>query len=119
MGVWMNDQEIWMLKDRYRKLPVLRLATTFLYDFAILVNERSDGWSYWRSPSQAAERLMELIRSADLNARTDVTYEAFRKAIVPILAFCTKRKFPRPSLPEDDIHVEERRPGAANLDRAG
>lgn len=109
---WMNEDEVLGQVSLARRLPVRRTATVFLYDFMCLVNSKSDGWSYWRPPSVAAEKLMTLLRDS---GRQEIDYEDFRKAIRPMLAFCTRRKFPRPSLPEDDVDVETKRPGIKDL----
>lgn len=61
-------------------------AAKFLAAYRDEVNAHSDGWPYWSVATHAAKRIMELVKS-----REEVTEEQFRKAIIPIKAFYTRR----------------------------
>ena len=66
-----------------------------LYRLMLAVNAQSDGWPYWSAPSKAAERLMELLKTAgNLWYDTHGTIEAsdLRKAITPIRSMVTRQK---------------------------
>jgi hypothetical protein len=91
MNRWDIDQSV----DRFRNHPVLGKATKFLADFRDEVDSHSDGWCHWPLPCRAAKNLQSLIQSGD------ATEAAFKKAIVPIKSFYTRRgdkagmKFPK------------------------
>jgi hypothetical protein len=78
--------------------PVLGKAVRFLSAFKDEVNSHSDGWAYWKLPSNAAGQLMTLIQ-AGMNKRRgvrtenpiEVTDQMVAKAMAPIKAFMTRR----------------------------
>lgn len=86
----MNEYEIEEAYARYQDHPILGAATRTLMELVKVVNRNSDGWPYWRKPSMAAHRLMEMIGSHRFyDVRTDVTREDLRKAYAPLKKFRT------------------------------
>lgn len=81
---WMNEMEIEDARVRYAGHPVKRQATRILQELVELANSCSDGWPYWKKPSRAAKKLMELVQ------RDDPTAAELRKACVPIKSFLTR-----------------------------
>lgn len=93
---FMNQWDVEEAAQRYAKHPVLGKATRFLKEFMEEVNQHSDGWAYWKAPVAAAGQLMTLIEAgrADRNSPTgesQITEQAFRKALAPIKSFMTRR----------------------------
>lgn len=78
--------------------PNLQRGARILYRLMRWTNERSDGWGYWRKPSQAARKLMALIENGrELNRRNygdliDVTEAELKAALTPIKSFLTREK---------------------------
>jgi hypothetical protein len=98
---WMNEAEIDHAVERYQRHPVLGPATRILSEYRHIVNANSDGWPYWAPAGRAASKLMALIESArgDFGRQAETVTEAqLKKALVPLKAFCTKRKLPFPQL---------------------
>jgi len=87
----MNKAEIRFAVDRHRNHPVLGKASKFLERFMDLMDQRSDGWCYWKRPVMAARRLMMMLESPE-----EATEALFRKCLVPIKVFCTRNNFPFP-----------------------
>lgn len=91
----MNEHEIHDAADRYRLHPVLGPATQTLVNLLAWTNANSDGWPYWRKPSQAARQLMELIGGMreylDDPDRADVTEGAYKLTLRPVKAFRTRQ----------------------------
>jgi hypothetical protein len=90
---FMNESEIDHAKERHKMHPILGPATELLSDLRDLVNQNSDGWCYWRAPVKAADKLMTMIESSETP-----TKEAFKKALAPIRAFCTRHKLAMPEI---------------------
>lgn len=96
---WMNEYEITEAASRYRLHPVLGPATQTLVNLMEWTNSVSDGWVYWRKPSQASGKLQDLIaqgirhdREAYQSPRTpDVTWDEYRAALRPVKAFRTRQ----------------------------
>ena len=95
----MNEYEIsshvykWSREDT----PNLYVAAAALFGLMSWTNGNSDGWAYWKKPSTAARRLMELLDAGsrrDRDSRTtevDATYDELKKALTPVKAFLTRR----------------------------
>lgn len=100
--LFMNEMDIEDAVINYREHPVVGQASRFLSRFAEMINQNSDGWPYWRQPVKAAEQLMSMIESHRVALRehrpSPATPEAFKKALRPIKAFCTKHNLPMPAL---------------------
>lgn len=93
--IWMNRSEVDAACEWHRGKPVIGEATQILSRFVELIDENSDGWSSWKSPIKAAQRLMTLIRSQDPRGRSvappELTEADLKKALQPIKAFCTRK----------------------------
>ena len=65
--------------------------------FVDMVNRNSDGWAHWRSASNAATQLQNLVKSQvrplDRVPR-DVTAKDINKALAPMKALCTRKGLP-------------------------
>lgn len=93
--MWMNQPEIEWAAQRHHDCPNVRKGVHLLLRLMQAVNEQSDGWPYWKAPSQAADKLMELLHTAgNLDHGTHGTISAadLRKAITPIKAMVTRQK---------------------------
>ncbi len=93
----MNGMDIDEARVRWRNHPLLGPATQTLTNLRDFADSNSDGWSYWRKPSSAAAKLMELIEGDGTwafreGAREDVTVAKLRAAYAPIKAFRTREK---------------------------
>jgi hypothetical protein len=60
----MNQGDIEVMLHNHHACPNVRKGIKLLHALMEAVNDQSDGWAYWRAPSQAAEPLMKLLRSA-------------------------------------------------------
>ena len=60
----MNQAEIEWTASRQHDCPNVRKGVRLLHRLMEAVNEQSDGWAYWPAPSKAAEKLMELLKTA-------------------------------------------------------
>lgn len=82
------------LQDR-DDLPNLRKAASVQRLLVLWTNDVSDGWPYWRKPSNASGRLQERLalvlhdryRTDD---HTDLTEAELRSLLAPIKAFLTR-----------------------------
>jgi hypothetical protein len=95
--MWMNEYDVQDAVQRWRGHPVLGPATETLKGLVDWTNSHSDGWAYWPKPGRAAVKLMDFIEGPDTTPRwdrerKDATEEAYRKALSPIKAFCTRHK---------------------------
>jgi N12 class adenine-specific DNA methylase len=96
-AVWMNEGEIEEAVERFATHPVLGPAARFLEAFKDQVNRNSDGWPYWKQPSQAAGQLMALLHGhlrAGMGAYPKLpepTAADVQATMAPIKAFMTKR----------------------------
>ncbi len=93
----MNEYEISEAQDRYHGHPVLGPAVATLTNLVDWTNANSDGWPYWRKPSRAASKLMDLIVGdgtlAYRNGVSEVTTpEMVKRALTPIKAFRTRQQ---------------------------
>jgi len=98
---FMNEWEIDSKKEQYEDHPILGPATRLLSDLRDLVNNNSDGWSYWKAGINSAKKLMTLIDDAgkDFGRREGlVTIEQVKKAMTPIKSFCTRHNLKCPEL---------------------
>ena len=84
--LYMNDYDIMLAQQRFASHPVLGKAVQFLAAFKDEVDSHSDGWAYWKCPVQAAKKLMEMLQG-----KTEATEANFKKAMVPIKSFMTRR----------------------------
>ena len=87
--MWMNQNEIeWAAQQKYN-CPNLQKAVNLLWRLMEAVNRQSDGWPYWKTPAQAAAKLMTLVHTAGRHGQ--ITNEELRKAITPIRAMVTRQ----------------------------
>lgn len=76
--------------------PNLHKGALYLYRLVRWTNSRSDGWGYWRKPSTAAAKLMDLITAGrEENRRnygdlTDCTSAELTKALTPVKSLITR-----------------------------
>jgi hypothetical protein len=92
--MWMNESEVEEAAGRYAEHPVLGPATATLAGLVEWTNANSDGWAYWRKPSNAASKLQDLIGGypefRDDFERKDATPERYKAALVPLKSFRTR-----------------------------
>lgn len=94
---FMDESSIEEAVRRFPSNTVLGRAARFLNAFKNEVNAHSDGWSYWASPVQAANKLIELVDSrlwAGYGAyatKPAPTEAEFQKTLTPIKSFMTRR----------------------------
>jgi len=92
---FMSESEIDDACERWKEHAVLGPATLTLASLRDAVNIHSDGWPYWKRPTNAAAKLMELIerdgtyqyRHGD---REDATLKLLKIALRPLKAFRTR-----------------------------
>lgn len=82
--MYFNQYDLFEAKQRCESHPVLSHAINFLEKFIEEVNSHSDGWAYWKAPSRAASKLVELIQAGD------ATEKQYRAALTPIKSFYTR-----------------------------
>lgn len=99
MSLFLADWEIEEAQNWFseEEQPNLHEAALSLLRLVGWTNSRSDGWGYWRKPSQAAAKLMELItRGRELNRRNysgdleDCTKAELTKALSPVKSLITR-----------------------------
>jgi len=93
--MWMNQGEIEWAAKQSHTCPNVRKGVHLLLRLMQAVNNQSDGWPYWKAPSQAAAKLMGLLQTAgNLNYGTHGTISGkeLRKAITPIRSMVTRQK---------------------------
>ena len=96
--LYMNEYDIERAMRQFAEHPVLGPATQTLHNLAGWANRNSDGWAYWPKPCRAARKLQELIQHVPPGTnhwdteRADATEAAYRAALSPIKAFCTREK---------------------------
>ncbi len=71
--------------------PNLARANLTVMRLANWADRNSDGWAYWPKPARAANKLMELLQTADPWEPVDITGAELRKASAPIKAFLTRQ----------------------------
>lgn len=84
----MNQYDIELLARNRHACPNVQKAVGLLYRLLQYVNNNSDGWAYWSSPSQASEKLQELLKARCGNLWYDttgtITEAELRKVVTPI-----------------------------------
>jgi hypothetical protein len=75
--------------------PNLQAAANTLYQLMQWTNQNSDGWPYWRKPTRAAAKLMDIVSEHTYAARfgeaEDITRSEFVAALTPIKSFLTRQ----------------------------
>ena len=93
--MWMNQFDIESAAQARHECPNVCKGIRLLHSLMQSVNDQSDGWAYWRAPSVAAEKLMELLSTAgNLNygSRGTISDADLKKAITPIRTMVTVQK---------------------------
>lgn len=95
--MFLNNYEIDFLEARVAnfadEVPNFATAVGRLARLHDWVNSTSDGWGYWRKPSNAAKKLMTLISNASRGAfppDEDISEKDLIKATAPIKAFFSR-----------------------------
>lgn len=92
--IWMNEYEVEEAVRRNGDRPVLGPASQTLANLVEWVNDHSDGWPYWKAPQSASARLQALVqgdRQTSWYQHEEPTKAEYKKALVPLRSFCTKR----------------------------
>jgi len=77
--------------------PNLQAAVMTLWRLMDWSNSISDGWAYWRKPSNASTRLQETVRVCYMSypersrPETDISSAELRKLYTPIKSFLTRQ----------------------------
>lgn len=95
--MWMNQADIMDLHQNLNShsCPNVRKGVRLLYRLMEAVNDQSDGWPYWKAPSQAAEKLMELLRGCGniwYPLHGSITEAQLKEAITPIKRMVTTQR---------------------------
>lgn len=90
--MWMNRMDVDEAVLATRQYPVASRAARLLQSFVEEVDKVSDGWPYWKLPSNAAKQLMQLLSyyKPFKNHSGDITETQLAKALVPIKSFYTR-----------------------------
>lgn len=109
--MWMNEHEIDEAVAMHRGNTVVAKAARLLSEYRHIVNENSDGWSYWVAGTKPAEKLQQLIKSQDPRGRStrppEIVMDDLREAMKPIYAFCKNRNLPRPEEAKNPMALDE------------
>jgi len=89
--MWMNTWDIERCVAVYDRHPILGPASKTLLNLERWTNANSDGWAYWRKPSNAAKKLMELLDRDYRYGEAEVTEAEYKAALRPIKAFRTRQ----------------------------
>lgn len=91
--MWMNGAEVEQAAERFdaEDTPNLFHGARVLERLMDWTDSNSDGWPYWQKPSNAANKLMDLIQAANRWDPVDITDAQLRAALSPIKAFLTKQ----------------------------
>lgn len=93
--MWMNQHDIEMLNSRTHACPNVQKGVQLLYRLMQAVNQQSDGWAYWHAPAKAADKLMDLIRTAGniwYDTSGTITDKQLKDAITPIRRMVTVQR---------------------------
>lgn len=86
-----DDAQREAAQDFYR--PNAQEAALTLGRLVDWTNSNSDGWAYWRKPSNAATKLQNLVQRVygyGADSDTDLTAREVKAAYTPIKAFLTR-----------------------------
>lgn len=86
--MWMNQWEIESAARLRHACPNVCKGVKLLHALMESVNAQSDGWAHWAAPGEAADKLMDLLRTAGNvtwhNTVGTITEAQLEAAIVPI-----------------------------------
>jgi hypothetical protein len=91
----MNQNDIEIMASCKHACPNVRQGVRLLHALMLAVNAQSDGWAYWRAPSQAADKLMKLLKTAGniwYDTHGTITAAELKAAVTPIKAMVTRQK---------------------------
>ncbi len=90
--MWMNQNDIECGYRNRHACPNVAKGFRLLYRLMQAVNDQSDGWAYWQAPGKAAEKLMDLLRTAGnlwYDTHGTITDAQLKAAITPIRRMVT------------------------------
>lgn len=93
--MWMNSADITGAFQARHECPNVTKGVRLLYNLKESVNCQSDGWHSWPAPGKAAEKLMDLLRTAGnlpYGTRGTITDAQLKAAITPIRRMVTTQK---------------------------
>ena len=93
--MFMNQFEIESAAQAEHECLNVRKGVRLLLRLMEAVNSQSDGWAYWAPPSNSAEKLIELLKTAgNLQFGTHSTISAadLKRAVTPIKTMVTRQK---------------------------
>jgi hypothetical protein len=101
--MWMNGAEVEQMAERFDagECPNLFKASRILERLMDWTDSNSDGWPYWQKPSNAANKLMDLLQAANRWDPVDVTEADLKRALSPIKSFLTKQGVEHAKILED------------------
>lgn len=91
----MNQPEIENMHAQQHACPNVRQGVHLLYRLMQAVNDQSDGWAYWKPPSEAASVLMTLLHDVCLwhgASKAPITEAQLLAAITPIKRMVTAQR---------------------------
>lgn len=95
MAFDMSEADIEWAASQQHACPNVRKGLKLLLALVRAVNAQSDGWAYWRAPSDASNKLQTLLKSAgNLNygTRGTITDAQLKQAITPIRTMVTRQR---------------------------
>lgn len=93
--MWMNACEIEGANQARHDCPNVRKGVRLLYRLMESVNAQSDGWHSWPAPGKAADKLMDLLKTAGnlpYGTRGTITAAQLKAAISPIRRMVTVQR---------------------------
>jgi hypothetical protein len=93
--MWMNGVEITGANQARHECPNVTKGVRFLYRLMEAANDQSDGWHSWPIPGRAADKLMDLLKTAGnlpYGTRGTITPAQLKAAISPIRRMATTQK---------------------------
>jgi hypothetical protein len=94
--MWMNEYDIEDALTRFTdETPNLKRGAQILDTLKEWTNANSDGWPYWKKPSNAARKLMDLVgaaRGSSPYTIADITEAELKAALTPIKSFLTRQE---------------------------
>lgn len=86
----MNQNEIEWMAQQSHECPNVSKGVNLLLRLMQAVNQQSDGWAYFRAPAKAAQKLIDLLKTAGTCGT--ISAADLRKAITPIRTMVTHQR---------------------------
>lgn len=91
--MFISEHDVEDMKRRKYSCPNVRKAINLLDSLIQSVNRQSDGWAYWRAPSESARKLSALLLSRlggnRNNTEAEISDKELKAAVAPIRRMVT------------------------------